>query len=609
MKTTKFFALALAVLALGACSSDDVIGQKEPAITGGEKGYVSISVNMPTQPTGRAFDEESSLDDGLPSEYKVNDATLLLFSGATEDGATFASAYNLDATGFAMNGGSTDQITSNATLVQEVTVPTTTNDDNIYALVVLNNNGKITVGAEGALTVGSSNFTGTFKNFYETVLTLLNGADDITGKGIFMSNAPLYSKPGGASAPTDGTVSTLTVIDKNKIYTTEAEASSNPAANIYVERAVAKVTVNASDGSAQEGDGSNPNLASYEVEGWAFNVANTKTYPVRNVANGSSWWALTAAGTTGADQYRFVGNVAVATNLYRTYFGEDPNYDNADGYNAGDFIIKSGEDLANTTLFGFGANNPGYCLENTFNVANMINDRTTQVVVKAKLALNGNLAEDDGSFYVLNGNTSTIYKKDGVVATVQGRIADWLQANWDKYFSSTGEIAGTAIDVVLSNATTDEGGVITITSAKLDEEDVKRLNFKDEQSLTTLNAGIAEQVKALNGENGLEISYYKGGYAYYPILIKHFGDDQTPWTEETSNTSGAYEGAEANANWLGRYGVLRNNWYDITVTGIKNIGSPSVPDITGDTDDPESRYIAVSINVLSWTKRTQNADL
>lgn len=602
MKTTKFFALALAVLALGACSSDDVIGQKEPAITGGEKGYVSISVNMPTQPTGRAFDE--TLDDGLPSEYKVNDATLLLFSGATEDGATFASAYNLDATGFAMNGGSTDQITSNATLVQEVTVPTTTNDDNIYALVVLNNNGKITVGAEGALTVGGSNFTGTFKNFYETVLTLSNGADDITGKGIFMSNAPLYSKPGGNSDPTGGAVSTLTVIDKNKIYTTEAEASSNPAANIYVERAVAKVTVNAT--GSQTVTGGNENLASYEVAGWTFNVANTKTYPVRNVANGSSWWALKAAGTTGADQYRFVGNVAVATNLYRTYFGEDPNYST---YSADDFISKSGEDLANTTWFGFGADNPGYCLENTFDVDNMINNRTTQVVVKAKLTLGSGLAENDGSFYVLNGNTSTIYKKDGVVATVQGRIADWLQANWDTYFDADGTIQGTAIDVVLSNATTDEGGVITITSATLDEKDVEGLGFKDSKDLKTLNEDIAKQVAALNGENGLEISYYKGGYAYYPILIKHFGDDQTPWTEETSNTSGAYEGAEANANWLGRYGVLRNNWYDITVTGIKNIGSPSVPDITGDTDDPESRYIAVSINVLSWTKRTQSADL
>lgn len=605
MKTTKFFALALAVLALGACSSDDVIGQKEPAITGGEKGYVSISVNMPTQPTGRAFDE--TLDDGLPSEYKVNDATLLLFSGATEDGATFASAYNLDATGFAMNGGSTDQITSSATLVQEVTVPTTTNDGNIYALVVLNNNGKIAAGADGTLTVGGEKFTGTFKDFYGKTLTLTNGADDITGNGIFMSNAPLYSKPGGASEPKDGTVSTLTVIDKNKIYTTEAEASSNPAANIYVERAVAKVTVNATNGSVSEGEG-NPNLASYTIAGWTFNVANTKTYPVRNVANGSSWWALKAAGTTDADQYRFVGNVAVATNLYRTYFGEDPNYDNADGYNAGDFIIKSGEDLDNTTWFGFGADNPGYCLENTFDVANMINNRTTQVVVKAKLTLGSGLAENDGSFYVLNGNTSTIYKKDGVVATVQGRIADWLQANWDTYFSSTGEIAGTAIDVVLSNATENKGGVIKITSAKLDEEDVANLDFKDEQSLTTLNADIAKQVKALN-EDGLEISYYKGGYAYYPILIKHFGDDQTPWTEEASNTSGAYAGDAANANWLGRYGVLRNNWYDITVTGIKNIGSPSVPDITGDTDDPQNRYIAVSINVLSWTKRTQSADL
>ena len=600
MKTTKFFALALAVLALGACSSDDVIGQKEPAITGGEKGYVSISVNMPTQPTGRAFDE--TLDDGLPSEYKVNDATLLLFSGATEDGATFASAYNLDATGFAMNGSTTDQITSSATLVQEVTVPTTEDDGNIYALVVLNNNGKIAAGADGTLTVGGEKFTGTFKDFYGKTLTLTNGADDITGNGIFMSNAPLYSKPGGISDPTGGAVSTLTVIDKNKIYTTEAEASSNPAANIYVERAVAKVTVNAT--GSQTVTGGNENLASYEVAGWTFNVANTKTYPVRNVANGSSWWALKAAGTTGADQYRFVGNVAVATNLYRTYFGEDPNYST---YSADDFISKSGEDLANTTLFGFGANNPGYCLENTFDVANMINNRTTQVVVKAKLTLDSGLAEDDGSFYVLNGNTSTIYKKDGVVATVQGRIVDWLQANWDTYFDADGTIQGTAIDVVLSNATTDEGGVITITSAKLDEGDVASLDFKDEQSLTTLNADIAKQVTALN-EDGLEISYYKGGYAYYPILIKHFGDTQTPWEEGSSN-GGAYTGDNAEANWLGRYGVLRNNWYDITVTGIKNIGSPSVPDITGDTDDPESRYIAVSINVLSWTKRTQSADL
>ncbi len=222
MKTTKFFALALAALALGACSSDDVIEQKEPAITGGEKGYVSISVNMPTQPTGRAFNEESSLDDGLPSEYKVNDATLLLFKGETEDAATFASAYNLDATGFAMNNDDPNQITSSATLVQEVTVPTTTGKDSIYALVVLNNNGKITVGAKGALTVGGSSFTTdkTFEDFYKTVLTLSNGADDITGNGIFMSNAPLYSMPDGASDPTatGGAVSTLTVIDKNKIY-------------------------------------------------------------------------------------------------------------------------------------------------------------------------------------------------------------------------------------------------------------------------------------------------------------------------------------------------------------------------------------------------------
>lgn len=599
MKKTKFFALAFAALALGACSSDDLVEQKNPTVTGGEKGYVSVAVNLPTQPTGRAAE---SFDDGLPAEYKVNDATLLLFVGTNEANATFASAYDLDETGFATSGTTTDQITSNATLVQEITRPQTTAGDKIYALVVLNNNGHINVSDLSASLDGTSLSGKTFKNFSEMVMTLNNGAAGFTGNGFFMSNAPLYSVAGGSAEPANGSVSTLAEINPAAIYTTEAEASSHPAANIYVERAVAKVTVNATDASSVT-DG-NPNLASYTVAGWTFNVANTKTYAVRNVANGGNWWTLKNENTTGVNQYRFVGNLPVATGLYRTYFGEDPNYST---YTSADFIVNSKEDLDNADLFGFGNANPGYCLENTFNVANQINNRTTQVVVKAKLTLKDGTAESDGSFYTLNGNTSTIYKKSGVVAEVQRRIMNWFDANSSTYIKS-GNIQGTSLDVVLSNATTDEGGVITVTSVTLDNDDVKDVEWQDGQELSTLNAAIATQVAALNSDNGLKISYYKGGYAYYPILIKHFGDDQTPWASD-NDASESYPGPSADANWLGRYGVLRNNWYDITVTGIKNIGSPSVPDVTEEYDDPENSYIAVSINVLSWAKRTQNAGL
>ena len=591
MKKTKLFALAFAALALGACSSDDLVEQKNPTVTPGENGYVSVALNLPTQPTARAND---AYDDGLPVEYKVNDATLLLFKGTSEALATFAGAYELDVTGFADKAPADDNITSTATLVREITKPSTTGNENIYALVVVNDNGKLTVDNETASLDGVALTGKTFSDFAEQVLT--TNADELTADGFFMSNAPLSNVSGGttATAAPTATVTTLAVIDPDNIYPTIAEASSNPAANIYVERAVAKVTVNAQD--AETVTDGNPKLAGYEVEGWTFNVANTKTYAVRNV-EGADWWALTR---TGATDYRFLGNVAVAKDRYRTYWGYDPNYNTT--YNAADFDINSNEELDNTTLLGFGENNPGYCLENTFDIANQIENRTTAVVVKAKLTVTG--AEDDGTFYTVNGNTSTIYQKAGVENLVKTRIMDWLEENKATYIQS-GTVDGDDLVVTLSNATTDKGGIITVASVVLPEEAATGITFVDGQNLEALNEAFTTQVANLvnGGTNPLVISYYKNGYAYYDIKIKHFGDDQTPWAQD------GQDGYTTAADFLGRYGALRNNWYDITVTGIKNIGSASVPDVTNKWDDPEDNYIAVSINILSWAKRTQSAGL
>lgn len=73
------------------------------------------------------------------------------------------------------------------------------------------------------------------------------------------------------------------------------------------------------------------------------------------------------------------------------------------------------------------------------------------------------------------------------------------------------------------------------------------------------------------------------------------------------NAGEVYPTKDQAENWLGRYGVLRNNWYDITVQGVKGLGSATVPELTGTTDDEFDSYIAVQINVLSWAKRTQGA--
>ena len=61
--------------------------------------------------------------------------------------------------------------------------------------------------------------------------------------------------------------------------------------------------------------------------------------------------------------------------------------------------------------------------------------------------------------------------------------------------------------------------------------------------------------------------------------------------------------------YLGRYGVVRNNWYNVEVSGVLNIGSPVIPD-PDDTkwdDEPEpENYLDVKINVVAWQKRNQS---
>jgi hypothetical protein len=105
--------------------------------------------------------------------------------------------------------------------------------------------------------------------------------------------------------------------------------------------------------------------------------------------------------------------------------------------------------------------------------------------------------------------------------------------------------------------------------------------------------------------------------AYYAVRIKHFGDTDTPWNVEGQGvTAGGnsliYPNPSAGANdgwFLGRYGVVRNNWYDISVNSIQTLGDATIPAFTNDPDDVLENYISVSINVLSWSKHSQSADL
>lgn len=584
MKKSLLFSAVLAGLMLGSCSSsDDLNGGNTPANQSG-KGYVAFTINLPSQ-SGSSSRAGSSVNDqfdaGMKSEYDVKNATLLLFDGSDENTAQFKMAYPLNTAPWTDNGNTDNVTTTSATIVQQVEAPST----NYLALVVLNSNKVFTLGENGSITIDGSSFSGTLNDFL-TKSTATDGKD-LTKAGFYMANAPLANKPGGSSDPSGATINTLVSLD-GKIKGTEAEAKSAPA-EIYVERGVAKVTMQESSVTKVEGsytDAKQTTLVPFKVTSWTLDNTNKTTYLVRSTEGYESWLSLASNATTGVtNKYRFVGSNGVGSGMYRTYFAKDPNYDTT-GNKSATFNSSA------TFSSEFGNENPQYCFENTFDVDNQIDKYTTRVLIKANL-------NSGNTFYVINGDENTIFDRDAVEKEIKKQFlleyGSWIEAN----VTSPAKVDENSLTVNF----TDEAGDVTLNSIGI-------TGVTYVSGVTSLPSDYIKTVMARLGS----IQEYKNGESYYFVRIKHFGDDLTPWnsteTEKPSSASGVYpKGTNRDGNYLGRYGVLRNNWYDITVEGVKGLGSPKVPEVTTDTDDELKSYIAVKINVLSWAKRTQGAIL
>ena len=612
MKKLKLFTFALAALAMAACSSDEVTAPADSNTGFGADGtgYLKLSINLPTQSAGagtRAANDQT--DDGDATEYAVNNATLLLFKGEDQNDAIFQAAYDMTLNW--NQGLDDDQITSQGTKVQKINSITAAGSEKIYALVVLNRNSVFTVdNAANTIKFGSDAFSGSFKDF--TVKTVAS-ASALTGNGYFMTNAVMTDKPG--SAVISGQTTTILADVSGKIYKTELLAQENPAADIFVERAVAKVQLTQSITNSELTVGSNK--LTYTISGWALANQNTSSYIVRNwnqsaegiTPSGDGWYALMSDGDgvsesssyLAANPYRFAGYTVAeeedgnpATAAYRTYFGIDPNY------NTDATFTDAPANASGMTFDG----NIKYCLENTFDVAHQNVKNTTCAIIKAKFTLPAEWGGTD--FYTVNDIRTTIYKKSEAENAILKQAGDLYNnailetAKNDETFSGKTEITVTPKEVTYTV-----------------DEDTKNLTLTKVTFTATEEGGDAttkdynlnkEQLEAV--QNAITVTQYTNAEAYYTVLIKHFGDELTPWNRDNKTTV-AYPNEQANNNWLGRYGVLRNNWYEIEVNGVSAIGSATVPNVNTDTtpDDEVENYISVKINLLSWAKRKQSVTL
>ena len=397
-----------------------------------------------------------------------------------------------------------------------------------------------------------------------------------------------------------------TLVPIKGIYRTKEEAHSQPGTTVHVERGLAKVTVGKGTGkdyfTGAKASGSKYSNDVVKITNWALDVTNKSSFPVHVTAGlkdgvtsagipayANIWENAVATPGTIAATSRFVSQLSATGAFKRVYWGIDPNY----SMGLSD-VAKCKEQFTIAKADGTDANwtessKPLYCLENTFDIKNMLQGQTTRVLLKATYTPNAlaSETETDKTFFMI-GNSSDIWTTTTLKAQIASKAKDALSLTTAPTVVLKGDLltAGTHV-LTVSNVSIKEGEGETATE-KVDADLVAKLNTK----------------LGLDETNGVGIKTYKNGESYYIARIKHFGDDLTPWNAG-NDTYG-----ENNLNWLGRYGVLRNNWYDLTIEKISGPGYPDVPEVKPETpDDEDTKYINVSVKILDWAKRSQSWDL
>ncbi len=203
-----------------------------------------------------------------------------------------------------------------------------------------------------------------------------------------------------------------------------------------------------------------------------------------------------------------------------------------------------------------------YCLENTMEAKAQQLGFTTKVVVKATYTPNG--LTENSSYFSWKGNYYTLDQlKDEYNNTASGG----LKTDLPIFLKKAGVVAEGVSDI--------DKAIAELTADKF-----------------TAKTGIIGRFCA--------VRYYHESVCYYDVLIRH---DQNVTTKMA----------------LGRYGVVRNNWYHLELQSVSGPGTPWIPDPSdpdptnptppGTDDDEADAYISVKITINPWTYWTQGVDL
>ena len=287
---------------------------------------------------------------------------------------------------------------------------------------------------------------------------------------------------------------------------------------------------------------------------WALNVTNKSMFPYSEIV-------MPAGGSADAD-YRI-----------------DPNYEKA-GFNVSQFNYLKVSDKGVLPADFSPMTDSKYCLENTMEHDAQTQAQTTAAVASAVYTPNS-FTVGESWFRLLGTTYKTLADLQAVYndAKAAGTAADAAQTQvitlCDQFYARIAKAAAAQGKPV-------GGDFASITITELD--DLK-------------SGGEYSKPDAAAGET-VGVEYFQKGVCYYNILIRH--DDAITATMA-----------------LGKYGVVRNNWYTLTINSVKQPGTPWIPDTTnstdkkdpGEDDDDKEAYLSVEITVNPWTTWSQGVDL
>ena len=286
---------------------------------------------------------------------------------------------------------------------------------------------------------------------------------------------------------------------------------------------------------------------------WALNITNKSMFPYSEIV-------MPAGGSAGAD-YRI-----------------DPNYLLA-GFDVSQFnYLKVADDGTLPADFSAMADSK-YCLENTMAADAQTQAQTTSAVASA-VYTPGSFTVGESWFRLLGVTYKTLADLQVVYnAAKAAGTADAAQTQvitlCDQFYARIAKAAAAQGKAVGAD-------FASITITELD--DLK-------------SGGEYSKPDAAAGET-VGVEYFQKGVCYYNILIRH--DDAITATMAH-----------------GKYGVVRNNWYTLTINSVKQPGTPWLPDTTnptdpkdpGEDDDDKEAYLSVEITVNPWTTWSQGVDL